>query len=93
MKFRDLPNEEKPRERLILYGADTLSNEELLAILIGSGTRDNSALDIARGLLDKYGNKTTFSETGKVIYISCSDIEDTGTLQCNVIQKSTKEED
>ena len=38
-------------------------------------------------LLDKYGNETSFQKTGKVIYMSCSDIKDVGTLQCNVMQK------
>ena len=43
-------------------------------------------------LMDKDGNEVTFSDgsetkTGKVIYMSCTDVTDTGTLQCNVIQE------
>ena len=41
MKFKELPDEEKPRERLALYGAKNLSNEELLMILLKSGTKKN----------------------------------------------------
>jgi hypothetical protein len=42
-------------------------------------------------LMDKDGNETTFhdgseTKTGKVIYLSCSDIQDTGTLQCDIMQ-------
>lgn len=54
--IKNIEPSNRPREKLIREGVKSLSNEELLAILIGSGTRDNSALDIARGLLDKYGN-------------------------------------
>ncbi|TNE82210.1 MAG: DNA repair protein RadC [Bacteroidetes bacterium] len=44
--------DDRPREKLILKGKQALSDAELLAILIGSGTRTKSAVDIARELLD-----------------------------------------
>ena len=50
-RIADMPSEERPRERLALYGAASLSNTELLAILIRTGTGGRSALDIARELL------------------------------------------
>ena len=42
MKFKELPNEDKPRERVILYGINNLSNEELLMIILKSGTKKTS---------------------------------------------------
>ena len=42
--IRDLPLEERPRERLAEKGANVLSSIELIAILLGTGTRDRSAL-------------------------------------------------
>ena len=48
---RDLPPEERPREKLLLYGAAALSNAELLAILLRSGTRKKSVLRIAEEIL------------------------------------------
>ena len=51
LTIRELPLDERPRERLASHGAQTLSNAELLAILIGSGTPGRSALDLARELL------------------------------------------
>jgi DNA repair protein RadC len=48
---RDLPAEERPRERLARLGAGALSNRELLALLVGSGSRRASALDLAEELL------------------------------------------
>lgn len=48
----DLPADERPRERLARHGAKTLSDAELIAILLGSGTRGRSAIQVARDLLD-----------------------------------------
>ena len=43
--------EDRPREKMALYGRDSLSDAELLAILLGTGTRTQSAVDLARALL------------------------------------------
>lgn len=48
------PEEDRPREKLLRYGAHTLSNAELLAILIRTGTKGSSAVDLARELLRKF---------------------------------------
>jgi len=50
-RIADMPSEERPRERLARYGAASLSNTELIAILLRTGMGGKSALDIARGLL------------------------------------------
>lgn len=47
----DMPEHERPRERLLKYGVKHLSNAELLAILIGTGARDKSALALAENVL------------------------------------------
>jgi DNA repair protein RadC len=54
--IRELPKEERPRERLLKYGANVLSNEELLALIIKSGSKRKSAKDIAQDLLKSYEN-------------------------------------
>jgi DNA repair protein RadC len=48
--MKELPIDDRPREKLINNGAASLTDSELLAILIGSGTQEKSALDIARDL-------------------------------------------
>jgi len=48
------PEEDRPREKLLKYGAHTLSNAELLAILIRTGTKGSSAVDLGRELLRKF---------------------------------------
>ena len=44
--------DDRPREKLIEKGAQSLSNAELLAILLGSGSRDESAVDLAKRILN-----------------------------------------
>lgn len=52
----DLPLDDRPRERLLTHGAESLSDAELLAILLGSGTRGKNAIQLARELLtDGFG--------------------------------------
>ncbi len=51
MNIRQLPNEEKPREKLLKEGKEKLSITEILAIIIGSGTGDRSALDLASEII------------------------------------------
>jgi len=53
--IREWPADDRPREKLIRYGADALSNAELLAILMRSGYRDMSALSLGRHLLRSCG--------------------------------------
>ena len=48
--------EDRPREKLMLHGAETLSNAELLAILIGSGNTDESAVDLMKRVLNDCNN-------------------------------------
>ncbi|HEX3068590.1 MAG TPA: DNA repair protein RadC [Thermoanaerobaculia bacterium] len=48
----DLPLDDRPRERMLMHGAETLSDAELLAVLLGSGLRGKNAIQLARELLD-----------------------------------------
>lgn len=51
MIIKDLPMEERPREKMISYGVSVLSNAELLAILIRTGIKNNSAIELANQVL------------------------------------------
>ena len=53
--FKKLPDEEKPRERLLIYGAKKLSNEELLMIILKTGTKKKSVKDLAIEVLSNTG--------------------------------------
>ncbi|MBS4173701.1 DNA repair protein RadC [Bacillus sp. FJAT-49736] len=52
--IRDFPLDERPRERLIQNGAASLSNQELLAILLRTGTKQESVIQMANRLLKKF---------------------------------------
>ena len=56
VRIKDLPAEQRPREKLLKDGAETLSDAELLAILIGSGSEGKSAVDLANEIMQKYGS-------------------------------------
>ncbi|NLZ61626.1 MAG: DNA repair protein RadC [Acholeplasmataceae bacterium] len=49
--IKDLPKQERPRERLVKYGVSALSIQELIAIVIRTGSRSFSALDLAREIV------------------------------------------
>ena len=51
IKITDWAVEDRPREKLIQKGTNSLSDAELLAILISSGTKEKSAVDLGRELL------------------------------------------
>ena len=54
-RIHDLPDGQKPREKMASLGPGALSNEELLAIFLRTGTKGSSAIDIGRQLLRKHG--------------------------------------
>lgn len=56
IKLKNLPVNDRPRERLILYGACSLSNEELLSILLGFGTKSLSVKNLSSLILSKAGS-------------------------------------
>ncbi|WP_352420126.1 DNA repair protein RadC [Proteiniborus sp.] len=49
--IKDLPEDERPREKLYKYGPKALSNTELLAIIIRTGNKENTAIEISQKLL------------------------------------------
>ncbi len=92
----DLPKEERPRERLILMGAEALSLVELLAICLGKGRRGCSALQLAEELLSSFGSlcslvKATLSQLMEIKGIGmtkASQIKATFALAQKIPKKS-----
>lgn len=62
VKMKDVPKEERPRERLVKYGSTHLSNQEILAILLGSGTKKESVMDVSNRLLMHFEGLKLLSE-------------------------------
>ena len=83
MLIKDIPNNERPRERLIKQGVDNLSNEELLSIILGSGTKNKSCKEISLEVLKEYEDITNLKNAS--IY-SLSKISGIGLSKaCNII--------
>ena len=59
---RDLPRQERPRERLQKFGPEALSAQELLALVIGRGIPKKSVMNIAQELLARFGNIKAISQ-------------------------------
>lgn len=55
-KIKDLPKIERPREKLIKYGPEKLSNSELLAILLRTGSKGMNVVEMAGKILKKFNN-------------------------------------
>ncbi|MBN1066833.1 JAB domain-containing protein [Clostridium botulinum] len=54
LKIKDIPKKERPKEKLLSYGADTLNNSELLAIILRTGTKGENVLQLSNRLLSKF---------------------------------------
>ncbi len=63
LRVRDLPLEEKPREKLLQNGPAALSNQELLAIILASGTKKEDVMSMTRRIVKEYGELTLMNET------------------------------
>ncbi|MGD9933282.1 MAG: DNA repair protein RadC [Dehalococcoidia bacterium] len=53
--MRELASSDRPRERLLQHGPDTLSDADLIAIILGSGIAGQNVVEVARNLLDETG--------------------------------------
>lgn len=63
LRIRDLPQEDKPREKLISLGVKALSVNELLAIILAVGTKKEGVLSVSSRLIKEYGEKGIVNET------------------------------
>ncbi|HSX30863.1 MAG TPA: DNA repair protein RadC [Candidatus Saccharimonadales bacterium] len=69
LRVKDLPNHDRPREKMLAAGAGTLTQAELVAVLWGVGTRSEEVLAMAKRVLHEYGEKATLRET-RPLYLS-----------------------
>ena len=71
IKIKELPELERPYEKLELYGENTLSNAELLAIIIKTGTKDETSVELAQRIL-----KLNDTDTEDLSYLQALSIEE-----------------
>lgn len=63
LKVRDLPSEEKPRERLLAHGPSALSAQELMAVLLSTGTTKEDVMQMSTRVMREYGERSLLSNT------------------------------
>ncbi|HLN21827.1 MAG TPA: DNA repair protein RadC [Bacteroidales bacterium] len=83
LKITDWAVEDRPREKLIEKGISSLSDAELLAILINSGTKDKSAVDLGRELLSMVNNN--LNTLGKLSISDLKKLHGIGTARAVAI--------
>ena len=81
MKLKSLPKIERPREKLIAKGAQNLKDEELLAILLGTGVEGKNVIEVAKQILRKYSKKRLL----KLTYNDLSKIKGIGPAKACII--------
>lgn len=56
LKIRDLPDENKPREKMLAHGANALSLPELLSVVLNTGTKKEGVIEMSQKIVREYGN-------------------------------------
>lgn len=64
IEFKNIPDEDKPRERLYRYGSECLTNAELISIIIKTGSKNNSVLEVSLKLLENIKDVDKLKEIG-----------------------------
>ena len=58
LRIHDLPREEKPREKMLSHGAHSLATNELLAVLLNTGTKKEEVLSMSARIMKEYGERS-----------------------------------
>ena len=82
VKIKKIPINDRPRERLINFGASSLSNEELLSILLNSGTKNLSVKNLASIILSKTNN---LKDLDKLSYHDLINIKGVGSAKASIV--------
>ncbi|MEP4078926.1 RadC family protein [Haloferula sp.] len=73
-RIQDLPDDDKPREKLARLGASSLDNAELLALFIGSGSKDKNAIEVGQEILKHFGSLNSLGGAGLDELLTCPGI-------------------
>jgi DNA repair protein RadC len=84
--IKNWAKDERPREKLLVHGAEILSNSELLAILINNGTKNKSAIELAKEVLE--AGKNNLQELGKLTVKELMKIKGIGEAKAITIAAS-----
>lgn len=88
--IKELPEEERPREKLIKYGAESLTNAELLALIIRIGNRERTAVELAQDILNHYGGIKGLNYSGISELISIKGVGKAKAVQIMAVLELSK---
>ena len=74
MAIKDWHEDDRPREKLLKFGASQLSDAEILAIFLRTGTQSQSAIELARYLIDHFGSLAELLAAPKAMVLACHGI-------------------
>ncbi len=83
--IKNWPIDERPREKLLLRGAQALSDAELLAIFLRTGTRGKTAVDLARELLHEFGSLRALFEADEVHFCKANGLGQAKYVQLQAV--------
>ncbi|MDE2309385.1 MAG: DNA repair protein RadC [Betaproteobacteria bacterium] len=90
MAITDWPEGERPREKLLQRGASSLSDAELLAIFLRTGVKGQSAVDLARDLLTRFGSLTQLFAAGKLDFCEMHGMGQAKFVQLQAVQEMSR---
>jgi DNA repair protein RadC len=90
MRIADWPIEERPREKLIARGAQSLSDAELVAILLRTGVRGRTAVDLARDALKRCGSLTALLMAERGVFQSIVGLGDAKYAQVHAVLEMSR---
>lgn len=81
LKLNDIPKNKRPRERMIMFGAEALNEEELMALILRSGTKGENVLALSKRLLDTLGGVKGIANTNLKELSNIKGIKEARALQ------------
>lgn len=87
MAITDWPEDERPREKLLLRGAEVLSDAELLAIFLRTGVAGRSAVDLARDLLTRFGGLRALLKASREEFCAAHGLGDAKYAQLQAVME------
>ncbi|PID99979.1 MAG: hypothetical protein CSA79_05800, partial [Thiothrix nivea] len=88
--IKDWPADERPREKLMIRGAQALSDAELLAIFLRTGTRGKTAVDLSRELLHEFGSLRAMFDAGEARFCEANGLGPAKFVQLQAILEMSK---